>query len=364
MLSKQIARTAAVSTNRLLVPRIPAALVASNLTQFKPLLVNKRPFAIDSGAEKVGLKQPSWTTSILLSLAVVGSYFAYQAYAKQTPVEVKSKKLDYQAVYNRIAAILEDNDYDDGSYGPVLVRLAWHASGTFDKSSQTGGSNGATMRYGPEASDGANAGLDVARKLLEPIKKEFPELSYADLWTLAGVVAIQEMGGPVVPWRAGRTDAVSEAACPPQGRLPDAAKDQNHVRAVFSRMGFTDQEIVALVGAHALGRCHTDRSGFDGPWTFSPTTFTNDYFKRLVGEKWVEKKWKGPKQYVDKATGNLMMLPADLALIKDKSFKQYVDLYAKDEEKFFADFSSAFAKLLELGIAYKEDAEVYKFKTT
>jgi cytochrome c peroxidase len=72
---------------------------------------------------------------------------------------------------------------------------------------------------------------------------------------------------------------------------------------------FNDQEIVALAGAHALGRCHPDRSGFEGPWTFSPTTLTNDFFKLLRDEKWVWRKWNGPKQYADKKTGTLMMLP-------------------------------------------------------
>jgi hypothetical protein len=72
---------------------------------------------------------------------------------------------------------------------------------------------------------------------------------------------------------------------------------------------FNDQEIVALSGAHALGRCHPDRSGFEGPWTFSPITLTNDFFKLLLSEKWVWKKWTGLNQYVDKKTGTLMMLP-------------------------------------------------------
>ena len=58
-------------------------------------------------------------------------------------------------------------------------------------------------------------------------------------------------------------------------------------------MGFSDREIVALSGAHCLGRCHTDRSGYKGPWTFSPTSFTNDYFKLLLSEKWSKKKWNG-----------------------------------------------------------------------
>lgn len=81
------------------------------------------------------------------------------------------KQEDYQKVYNEIAARLEEkDDYDDGSYGPVLVRLAWHASGTYDKLTNTGGSNGATMRFAPEGDHGANAGLVAARNFLEPVK--------------------------------------------------------------------------------------------------------------------------------------------------------------------------------------------------
>lgn len=58
-----------------------------------------------------------------------------------------------------MADLLESNpEHDDGSYGPLLVRLAWHASGTFDARSGTGGSNGATMRFAPESAWGANAG--------------------------------------------------------------------------------------------------------------------------------------------------------------------------------------------------------------
>jgi len=77
-----------------------------------------------------------------------------------------------------------------------LVRLAWHASGTYDKTTETGGSNGATMRFSGESKHGANAGLNLARDFLEPIKKKHPEISYSDLWILASYVAIEEMGGP------------------------------------------------------------------------------------------------------------------------------------------------------------------------
>lgn len=96
----------------------------------------------------------------------------------------------------------------DGSLGPIFVRLAWHASGTYDKDTKTGGrcvqsnqtnsitdlyasSNYATMRFEPESLHGANNGLNVAREKLEAVKQEFPWISYGDLWTLAGVAAIQ-----------------------------------------------------------------------------------------------------------------------------------------------------------------------------
>ena len=152
-----------------------------------------------------------------------------------------STPADYAAVRAAIASRLDADDYDDGSYGPVLVRLAWHCAGTFDKATGTGGSNGATMRFDPEAGHGANAGLGVARAFLEPVKKAHPWISYADLYTLAGVVAVEEMGGPTIPWAPGRTDAASGAACPPEGRLPDAAQGAGHLRDIFYRMGFDDR---------------------------------------------------------------------------------------------------------------------------
>ncbi|GBE80585.1 Cytochrome c peroxidase, mitochondrial [Sparassis crispa] len=261
-------------------------------------------------------------------------------------------KEDYQKVYNRIAEILEDasdKGYDDGSYGPVLLRLAWHCSGTYDKETGTGGSNKATMRFTPEALHGGNAGLGVARDIMEGIKKEFSWISYGDLWTLGGVAAVQEMGGPKIPWRPGRIDGF-EVDVTPDGRLPDGALGSDHLRNIFYRMGFNDQEIVALSGAHAVGRCHRDRSGFDGPWTFSPITLSNEYFRLLLEEKWIWRKWDGPKQLEDKTTHSLMMLPTDYALVQDKSFKKWVQAYAKDQDLWFKDFASVVSRLFELGV--------------
>ncbi|OOF98033.1 class II peroxidase [Aspergillus carbonarius ITEM 5010] len=322
---------------------------------------SRRGYASEAGEAK------SSNTLLWAALAAAGGAGAY-FYLKGGDASVSSKefvpgKEDYQKVYDAIAhRLANETDYDDGSYGPVLVRLAWHASGTYDKETGTGGSNGATMRFAPESDHGANAGLKHARDFLEPIKAQFPWITYSDLWTLAGACAIQELGGPSIPWRPGRQDK-DVAACTPDGRLPDAAKDHSHIRDIFYRMGFNDQEIVALVGAHSIGRAHSDRSGFDGPWDFSPTVFTNEFFRLLVEEKWQQRKWNGPKQFTDKSTGTLMMLPADLALTKDKAFRKHVELYAKDSDAFFKDFSEVFVKLLELGVPFTTKAEDrYVFK--
>ncbi|KAI1005127.1 Cytochrome c peroxidase [Podosphaera aphanis] len=319
-----------------------------------------------SSASKFG---PASYAAIIAGTIGLGTAFYYHkngslplGSASETKTLTNPQFEDYQQVYNEIAKLLEEkDDYDDGSFGPVLVRLAWHASGTYDKETKTGGSDGATMRFPPESEHGANAGLVVARDFLEPVKVKFPWISYSDLWILAGVAAIQEMQGPAIPWRPGRNDK-DISACTPDGRLPDASQGSKHLRDIFGRMGFNDQEIVALSGAHSLGRCHTDRSGFEGPWSFSPTVVTNEYFRLLLNEKWNVRKWNGPKQYEDKTTKSLMMLPTDMSLVADKNFKKWVIKYAEDRDLFFNDFSNVIVKLFELGVPFAEKSERYTFK--
>jgi len=232
---------------------------------------------------------------------------------------------------------------------PIIIRLAWHAAGTYNKADGSGGSNGATMRFEPESTDPANAGLHIARNMLQPVKYNHPEISHADLWTFAGCAALEFLGGPRVPHSFDRQDGPNGSYCPPNGRLPDAAQGAAHIREVFYRMGFNDQEIVALCGAHTLGRCHVTRSGFDGPWTRNPLKFDNTFFKNLLYLEWRPRQWNGPMQFEDVDTGELMMLPTDMALRTDPAFRVWAEVYAKDEQAFFRDFSAAFAKLLALG---------------
>jgi cytochrome c peroxidase len=294
---------------------------------------------------------------IWLTAATVGGVSLMTA----TQVLASEKTFDEAQVRKDIEAVLEDLNHDDGSFGPVIVRLAWHASGTYSKATNTGGSGtGASMRFGPEKDWGANAGLHKARERLESVKAKHPNISYADLWTLAGVVAIKAMGGPDIPWKAGRVDC-TEVTCPrlPDGLLPNATQGPAHLKDIFYRMGFNDREIVALSGAHTLGRCHPTASGFTNPWTNAPTTFSNLYFQDLLNTKWTRKQWHGPVQFED-PTGNLMMLATDLCLLDDPNFKKYVEMYAKDEKLFFKDFASAFGKLLELGVKFDSNKPWWK----
>ena len=125
---------------------------------------------------------------------------------------------DFSAIRQDLADLMDDDkvvnpSVDEGVQGgggfvaPMMLRLAWHCSGTWCKTALNGGSDGGTMRFKPECDHGGNAGLGIARDLLEPIKKKYPEISYADLYILAGVVAVEEMAGPKVTFRWGRTDA-------------------------------------------------------------------------------------------------------------------------------------------------------------
>ncbi|CAI9275730.1 unnamed protein product [Lactuca saligna] len=214
---------------------------------------------------------------------------------------------------------------------PIMLRLAWHDAGTYDVNTKTGGPNG-SIRNEEEFSHGSNNGLKIAIDFCEEIKSKHPRITYADLYQLAGVVAVEVTGGPTVDFVPGRKDS---KISPKEGRLPNATKGAPHLRDIFYRMGLSDKDIVALSGGHTLGKAHADRSGFDGPWTRDPLKFDNSYFVELL---------KGESE-------GLLKLPTDIALLDDPAFRPYVELYAKDEDAFFNDYAISHKKLSELGFA-------------
>jgi len=253
------------------------------------------------------------------------------------------------------------------SANPIFVRLGWHDAGTFDKNAPPG-TNGArgTIRFNPEISHGANAGLQGALDLAEPVKAKFPDVSYADLYQLASAVAIEVAGGPVIPMRYGRKDGAGPDACAPEGNLPAAAgpfpdgspTPGAHLKRVFYRMGLNDQDIVALSGAHTLGRSRPERSGFG----VSETKYTRAGPGKPGGQSWTVEWLKFDNSYFvevkTKRDEDLLVLPTDAALFEDDDFRPYAEKYAADQDAFFADYVTSHLKLSELGVTWEEGGPV------
>jgi len=154
--------------------------------------------------------------SFLFSSAAILAGTGSGLFSDVRPAIAANGKFDsYQNVKEDIKALIKA----DMDKGPTLVRLAWHSSGTYDKMSRTGGSGLGTIRFKDELAHGANAGLNTAVEWLEPIHAKYNGgISYADLYTLAGITAIETLGGPQIGWRAGRVDAMDPSAVTPDGR--------------------------------------------------------------------------------------------------------------------------------------------------
>lgn len=264
---------------------------------------------------------------------------------------------------------------------PIFIRLAWHDSGTYDKDTgdehwpKCGGANG-SIRWDPEMGHGANAGLVGAIKILDPIKKKYPTVSWADTFQMASATAIEVAGGPKIDMKYGRVDVTSGDGCTPDGRLPAAAapfadgskKPEDHLRKVFYRQGHDDQNIVALSGAHTLGRAFTDRSGFgkeSTKYTDGSTVIRPDGkpgIGRKGGQSWTKQWLKFDNSYfaaVPEPDDDLLKLETDVALFKDTNFHPIALKYKKDEAAFFADYAKAHKQLSEQGSKF-EPAEGIK----
>ncbi|HET8749299.1 MAG TPA: catalase/peroxidase HPI [Sphingomicrobium sp.] len=212
--------------------------------------------------------------------------------------------LDYDAVKRDLTALMTDSQpwwpADYGHYGPFLIRMAWHAAGTYRTGDGRGGGNSGNQRFAPLNSWPDNANLDKARRLLWPIKQKYGRnLSWADLLILAGNVAIESMGGPTFGFGGGRKDIyeperdvywgteenwVGQGAAPRMGEDAGTAMENplaavqmgliyvnpegpggsadplasaREIRQTFDRMAMNDEETLALTaGGHTFGKCH------------------------------------------------------------------------------------------------------------
>ena len=207
--------------------------------------------------------------------------------------------LDLAAVKRDIAAVLTDSkDWwpaDFGHYGPLMIRMAWHAAGTYRISDGRGGAGAGQQRFAPLNSWPDNVSLDKARRLVWPVKRKYGrKISWADLIVLTGNVALESMGFKTFGFGGGRVDTWEseedvywgpettwlgderysgdrELADPfgavqmgliyvnPQGPNgnPDPLAAARDIRETFRRMAMNDEETVALIaGGHTFGKTH------------------------------------------------------------------------------------------------------------
>ncbi len=214
------------------------------------------------------------------------------------------KKLDFKALKEDMLRLMTDSQEwwpaDWGHYGGFMIRMSWHAAGTYRIADGRGGANSGNQRFAPLNSWPDNVNLDKARRLLWPIKKKYGnKLSWADLIAYAGTIAYESMGLKTFGFGFGREDiwhpekdtywgAEREWLAPsgsegsrysgernlenplaavmmgliyvnPEGvdGKPDPLKTARDVRITFARMAMNDEETVALTaGGHTVGKAH------------------------------------------------------------------------------------------------------------
>jgi len=245
------------------------------------------------------------------------------------------KKLDVAALKKDLTALMTDKQdwwpADWGHYGGLMIRLAWHAAGTYRIADGRGGAGTGAQRFAPLNSWPDNGNLDKGRRLLWPIKKKYGnKLSWADLFILAGNVAYESMGfktfgfsfgrediwhpekdiywGSEKQWLqksggegsrySGQRDLENPLAAVMMGLIyvnpegvdgqPDPLKTAHDMRVTFSRMAMNDEETVALTaGGHTVGKAHGNGNAGD----LGPAPEGEDVDGQGFG--WLNKKGRG-----------------------------------------------------------------------
>ncbi|HYH35563.1 MAG TPA: catalase/peroxidase HPI, partial [Nocardioides sp.] len=257
--------------------------------------------AIDSPTAKTGGRPRSnrdwWPNQLDLSILHAHSPAGNPLGAEFSYAE-EFKKLDVEALKRDITTVLTTSQdwwpADFGHYGGLMIRLSWHAAGTYRIHDGRGGAGDGSQRFAPLNSWPDNANLDKARRLLWPVKQKYGQsISWADLIVLAGNVALESMGfqtfgfgfgredvwepeeifwGPEDAWLGDEryvsdTEMAPEVGATEMGLIyvnpegprgnPDPQAAAHFIRETFARMAMNDEETLALIaGGHTFGKTH------------------------------------------------------------------------------------------------------------
>ncbi|KAJ3122157.1 heme peroxidase [Nowakowskiella sp. JEL0407] len=322
------------------------------------------------------------------------SLYVYTLFVTATllilPIPTKSAELNstqWDEIRNNILFLIQKG------VGPTCIRVAGHAALGYDKVTKSGGLQD-FLRFHSATEFGADNDTKSMNQAFVRLKASTADISFSDLYSFCAAVAVSNSCGPEIIWRPGRIDPVF------QGNNSETKKEDliltlrekirdninpakndsssnngvsgfaggvKYLRETYAAMGLPDKCIVALAGAHGLGRGRPGNSGYaNRPRTYSELKFSNSFFTTLANIKWYPGNFtfNGKKQtQFFNFNKTLAMLPVDMAVAPisdtsapkgaeiDSTFRNISLSYAMNKTLFFEDFKECFQNLLELGVS-------------
>lgn len=278
--------------------------------------------------------------------------------------------MGFKAVATTILSSLEaKTNGASGLEAPRAARAAFHAAATYRPAggaTALGGPNGGWLRFSKEVGFPENTGIDEVVEVLQDMMQQHPCITFADLITFAGVIAIEFAGGPAIAWMPGRRDALHPSpTLPVATSLPDGAFNAAGVMYWGTNLGLSAREMVVFVGGgHTFGAANFKNSGWNGSFTTDkdmwPTGPKNRWFIDLVTLDWQPEHVpysnrlqfipKGASHLIGENGGPIIRFPSDIAMLQAGGpLAHWIHVYSQAERLFLQDYAQVFQRIMQLG---------------